>query len=240
MNKNKMIKVISCAMLLVAGGFAVSNITGCTRNDGEITVKDPKVRTFYDSLKTIANSEYKRIKGLNDNTDYIKGISSALCEYYQEPDITFAYTMYTDTDAVNIEIVVSASNEKECVNKINENANNVSALSLKSEVGELYSDETFKNYILDYYTDRTPKDKSSERYYYDSTKPLKYVAYKLENERVSLSMTGTSGAGIVLSIQNWEYSTEPSISTSRTGNSQEIKEDKIPITYSLLKDYINF
>lgn len=239
MNKNKMIKVISCATLLAAGGFAVSGITGCTEKNGEITVKDPKVTNLYNSLKTIANREYKKANNINDEKDYIVGLVSAYCDVNpaMNRSAEFAFVMRTESAAISIGMTLGdAYKEEDALTQIDSYANDVNYSSARVETGNIYKTDEIKNYVLDKYTNRAQQSVGSERYYIDINKPYTYTVFQINDNTVSFAMTGTSGAGIMLTAQDWLIDLNQ-MDTQRTGKSMEVKEENIPVIYKMLSAY---
>ena len=245
-NLFKKTKGISCALLFVLSGAAIA----CSPTDGDNSVKDnntdkddgskAKAVSLYNSLKTIANKEYKKAKGIADDVDYIKGLAAASCESNsQMHDSDFCWTMYTDTDAIYVRLNITGDNEEDCVNFVNQNAINDN-LTARVQVGEIYNDETFVNFVYNKYTNRTPKEKGSERYYLDANKPTKMLGFKVSDDEVIFSMTGTSGAGILFSTQGWPYSISQNTNTGTGNAGDEVLKDRIPVTYALITEYVKF
>ena len=238
--KHKMKKSILVGSLFAGLLFSAA---ACGNKNTEVKVKDMELITkadnLYETFKKIANYEYKRIKGISDDVDYMKGMSSANCDLY-DSSCGFMCVMYTDTEAISLNISKTdgpTSNEEELYNYfINLDYTN-SANGIESYIGTIYNDVEFYNYAINKYTSTPEQTPDYPEYYIDNRKPYSYLAFQLQDGRVSLSMTGTSGAGCYLSVQDWIHNLDP-IDTSRTGNGESVKKDRQPITYAMIEKYI--
>ena len=95
--KQKMKKSALIGSLLSAG--LLFGAVACEKNN-EFKVKDKtllkKAETLYNSLTTIANNEYKKVKGITDDANYIKGLAAANCstnDYMHASE--FYWSMYS-------------------------------------------------------------------------------------------------------------------------------------------------
>ena len=230
---------------LVSSLFAglIFSAVACGNTNPQLIVEDngliEKADNLYKTFKKIANYEYKRIKGISDDADYMKGMSSANCDLFGS-DCGFMCVMYTDTEAISLNISKtdgSTTNEEELYNYFINLDYTSSTNGIESYIGTIYNDVEFYTYAINKYTSTPEQTPDYPEYYIDNRKPYSYLAFQLEDGEVSLSMTGTSGAGCYLSVQDWIHNLDP-MGTSRTGNGESVKKDRQPITYAMIEKYI--
>ncbi|MCR5308782.1 MAG: hypothetical protein K6E21_01570 [Bacilli bacterium] len=238
-NQKHSIKKTSFICATLSAGLLFGAVA-CEKN--EFKVKDntllKKAETLYSSLETIANNEYKKAKGITDDVNYIKGLAAANCstnDYMHKSE--YYWVMFTDNDAISVRVDITGDNEEDCVNFINSNVKNSEILSAKAEAGEIYYSKTFEDYFLDNLTNATPKPKGSERYYIDANKPYKLLGFKITDDEISYSTTGTTGANVLFSQMNCSYSISKNEDLAR-GDGDEVIEDIMPITFTLITEYV--
>ncbi|MBO7614591.1 MAG: hypothetical protein J6T15_02710 [Bacilli bacterium] len=240
--KQKMKKSALIGSLLSAG--LLFGAVACEKN-GEFKVKDKvllkKAGTLYNSLTTIANNEYKKVKGITDDVNYIKGLAAANCSLNDYMHVSeYYWSMYTDTDVITVIVNVTGDNEDDCVNYVNSNVNNENNPAVEVEVGEIYTSDAFEKFVFDSFTNKTkPVEKGSERYYIDANKPNKLLGSKVNDDDVEFSMTGITCANILFSTINWDYSISGNTNTG-TGRGDEVVKDEKPITFTLITEYVKY
>ena len=256
--KQKMRKSALVGTLL--SSFLLFGMTACES-------QEEKVENAYNVLKNIANYEYKRIKKIDDDADYIKGINSASFMFSGTKPVHLYWVMYTETDAISIKLQMtkdtrdnddgSVKNEElfyKYVRKLDYDFSNEHR-GITSYVGSLYNDDAFKQYAIDEYTttqEELNKEQNkenykfglSEKYGIDSGKPFSYLAFKTQYGAVSLSMTGTNLNGDYISNQDsmhWINQTNlgAQFEKMEEGNGDYVvAKDKLPITHDLIEKYI--
>ena len=117
--KHKMKKSILVGSLFAGLLFSA---VACGNTNSELKVEDKrlieKADNLYKTFTKIANFEYKRIKGISDDVDYMKGMSSANCDLF-DSSCGFMCVMYTDTEAISLNISKTdgnTTNEEELYN----------------------------------------------------------------------------------------------------------------------------
>ena len=222
MNKNKITKVVSGAMLLAVGGFAVTSLTGCT---------DKSVDNLYDALKSIANDVYKETKGINDSTDYIKGLSALLMEE-NNGVYDIDYCAYTEDLGIHCLFKVTAESEKKCVSTINDNYSTKGYFKPQTLVGNLNNDENIKEKYLTKMGFNNESVDARNR----GVDPIKYMAFNKDENTVYISSTCKNGVGNYISLIGKEY--DILRDNFEKGRSDEVKQERMQYAYDIISSYI--
>ena len=222
MNKNKITKVVSYAMLLAVGGFAVTTLTGCSNKNGD---------NLYVALKSIANDVYKETKGINDSTDYVKGLSAILIEE-NNGIYDVDYCAYTEDSGIHCLFTITAESEEKCVSTINDNYSTKGYFKPQTLVGNLNTDDAIKEKYL---TKMGFNDESIEAKY-RGVDPIKYMAFTKDENTIYISSTCKNGAGNYISLIGKEYDILHDDFSG--GRSDEVKKDTMESAYYIISKYI--
>ena len=228
-NQKKSIKKPALGALLCAG-FIFTTVA-CTTEE--------KAKGFKDALIYVANEQFKSINNIDDDKEYITGISSCLWHVHNESQ-TLQYVAYNDDYAIFTTLTYKFIDDTDkdmttVINNVKDGKMNVFAP--RSTVGTRYKNDDAKNKFFEKYviTDvNADVDKMMI-----AKDPMKFVAYVCDDnpDRVYISYTSQNVLGDYVSLQGDKYSISRDDITG-LGASNIYKKDKDKSFHYFLANYV--